>query len=155
MILVLAGVAALALAGADHVSTPFDLEFDQVGGSTGVPTNLLRALARVESGFSASAVSQPNANGTRDYGLMQINTHTLATFGISQTDALDPRTSIKAAVRLLLEIQRELGPHFSAFTWPAAYNAGPHAATHGIGEGYAQRVLWHWMLYDIAHSTGA
>lgn len=152
--LVVGAAAGLAWIVRDHLTTPYDALFDTAGAKHKVPSNLLRAIAWWESrgSFNASAVSPENSNGSRDYGLMQINSRTLAAYGLSVSAALSPATSIDTAARLLVEIRKTLGPRFSAFTWPMAYNVGPDLAPHAAGQVYASQVLWHWQLYDLGRA---
>ncbi len=60
----------------------------------GHETDLLHAIALVESGGNCSAVSKPNRNGSYDIGCMQINSSWLPTlharFGITERDLLIP-----------------------------------------------------------------
>jgi len=147
--LLLGAAAGLAFAVRNHLATPYDPLFDEMGARYHVPPNLLRAIARVESGFRPDAVSPENINGTKDYGLMQLNTATLRRVGLSIADAMVPRRNVDAAARLLQSIRGELGERFSSFTWPMAYNVGSDLHPAIAGEDYARRVLWHWQLYDL------
>jgi soluble lytic murein transglycosylase-like protein len=143
--------AAAALLVADYVSTPFDAIFDAEGDASGVPGTLLRAIARHESGFRADVVGVPNPNGTRDYGLMQINDATARAMGLEVGKLLDPRYNVHAAVALLLRLKRELGNAYSPQTWIAAYNAGsPAILKRGVfNVAYTSEVTWHWQLYQL------
>lgn len=90
-----------------------------------VDPNLVLAIARVESGYDASRISAPNANGSRDYGLMQVNERNFSWLGLTPASALDPCQSIRAGVRVL--------------TGLSAYNTG--RPTAGIDNGYAPKVI--------------
>jgi len=67
----------------------------------GVDPFLALAIAQQESSFNPNAVSQPNKNGTVDYGLMQINSSNLSSLGLTPNSALDPQQNIDAAMQLL------------------------------------------------------
>lgn len=88
-----------------------------------VDPQLLRAIAMVESGLDAAAVNRANANGSRDLGLMQINSAwlpALARWRITENDLFDPCVSAYVGAWILAGNIARLGP-----TWQAvgAYNA--------------------------------
>jgi soluble lytic murein transglycosylase-like protein len=148
--LLFAGAAAYAFAVKDFGATPYDREFDAAGAKYGVPSNLLRAIARKESNFR-NVDSRPNANGTVDHGVMQVNDRTAAHYGVSVSALSNPATCIDVAAHLLSDIRRELiaRGRFSPFTWPAAYNVGGDLQPAAIGEAYASAVLFNWIRYDL------
>lgn len=154
-LVLLGGALALTFAVRNHLATPYDDAFETAAKRHSVPANLLRALATVETGggdpkaMRADAVSPPNANGTRDYGLMQINAFNLERLGISTSQALNPYTSADAAARVLADMRRSLGDRFSSFTWAAAYNVGPDLKPELTGQAYAAKVLYHWQLFEL------
>lgn len=82
------------------------------------------AIATCESNLNATEVSAPNSNGTRDWGVMQINDggtlqNLLAESGQSSTNlnqALDPTWNVKAGYTLFT--QRGWAP------WTCAYKLG-------------------------------
>ena len=87
-----------------------------------VDSSLLYAIAQTESGMNPLAVGR-NRNGSRDIGLMQINSAwlpTLAAYGISERDLFQPCTSIHVGAWLLAHNFQRLG-----YNWDAvgAYNA--------------------------------
>ncbi len=87
-----------------------------------VDLNLLRAIAKVESGMNPKAVGK-NTNGSNDTGLMQINDWwlpTLAKHGIKKSDLLDACTSAYVGAWILARSIQQHGP-----TWRAvgAYNS--------------------------------
>ncbi len=136
---------------ADHLGTPFDNLFDSIGKQYAVDPNLLRAIAKHESGFNPSAVSKPNKNGTKDYGLMQINDATARAFAIPVEQLLNPSVSIGAAAKLLASIRKELGDKLTPQTLIAAYNAGsPAIKSRGIfNTAYVADVMTHYQLYSM------
>ena len=76
-----------------------------------VSSELLYAIARTESALDPQAVGR-NRNGTRDIGLMQINSAwlpTLAAHGIGERDLFDPCTSIHVGAWILAGNVQRLG----------------------------------------------
>lgn len=152
VLITLAAAAGLAYIVRDHLTTPFDSAFEARGKAWGVPPNLLRAIGHVESRFNAAALdpaSHDYPNGTRDVGVMQINSATGQRYGYSREDLRDPLKNIDAAAHYLDELKANLGARLSSYTWPAAYNVGPDLLPHDRGVLYASSVLYHWQLYDL------
>lgn len=139
---VVAGAAAWVYS-AGFQATPFDALFRSAAAKWSVDENLLRAIAWVESRLNARAVSPPNRNGTKDYGLMQINEATARALGVPVDRLLDPEVSIDTAARLLSLLKKELGRIFSLPTLVSAYNAGsPTVLKSGIvNPDYVGKVL--------------
>jgi soluble lytic murein transglycosylase-like protein len=109
--------------------------WEQAAERYGVSPDLLRAIARTESGLDPRAVGH-NRNGSRDIGLMQINSAwlpQLAAHGIAERDLFDPCTSIHVGAWILAGNVRRLG-----YTWEAvgAYNA----TNPTLRRAYAERV---------------
>jgi soluble lytic murein transglycosylase-like protein len=101
----------------------------------GVSSELLYAIARTESALDPQAVGH-NQNGTRDIGLMQINSAwlpTLATRGIGEHELLEPCTNIQVGAWILAGNVQRLG-----YTWDAigAY----HSASPARRRAYAERI---------------
>lgn len=87
--------------------------FTAASRRSGVPANLLAAVATVESGDDPHAVSRSGAEG-----LMQLMPGTAASLGV---DAMDPVQAVDGAARLLASGLKEFGSVDLAL---AAYNAG-------------------------------
>ncbi|OQC18086.1 lytic transglycosylase domain-containing protein [Candidatus Skiveiella danica] len=109
--------------------------WEQAAERYSVSPELLYAIARTESGLDPQAVGL-NRNGSRDIGLMQINSAwlpKLTTHGIAERDLFDPCTSIHVGAWILAGNVQRLG-----YTWEAigAYNATNPA----LRRAYAERV---------------
>jgi len=130
-----AGSTRLNVAFAVCVVLPAQACWEEAATRYRVSPALLYAIALVESNLDPRAVGQ-NRNGTRDIGLMQINSGwlpRLAGYGIEETHLYDPCTSIHVGAWILAENVSRLG-----YTWEAvgAYNAtSPH-----LREAYAAKV---------------
>jgi soluble lytic murein transglycosylase-like protein len=85
---------------------------------TGVDEAWLRAIAHVESGFAADAVSPKGA-----VGVMQLMPETAADYDV--TDRTDPNQSIQAGARHLRDLIRRYPGDLRRVA--AAYNAGTGA----------------------------
>lgn len=66
----------------------------------GDEANIARAIAQAESGMREDAISKPNWNGTKDYGLMQINSCHADKVGGNLDALLDAETNIKVAKQI-------------------------------------------------------
>lgn len=135
-------VSAFTLAGLATAITalPAQACWEQAANRYGLNSELLYAIARTESGLNPQAIGR-NANGSRDIGLMQINSTwlpRLSTHGIQESDLLDPCTSIHVGAWILAHNVRRFG-----HTWEAvgAYNA----TRPELRRAYAQRVYRHLM----------
>jgi soluble lytic murein transglycosylase-like protein len=125
---------ALALCAA----LPAQACWDDAARRYQVSSALLYAIARTESGLNPLAVGR-NGNGSRDIGLMQINSSwlpTLAAHGINERDLFEPCTSIEVGAWILAGNVSRLG-----YTWDAvgAYNARSPA----LRRAYADKVRRH------------
>lgn len=85
----------------------------------------MAGLAQTESGFETSLISKPNHDGSRDFGLYQINSKNLAKLGLTHETAMDP-----------CEASRAAATWFSIFS---VYNTGN--ARDGFLNGYVRRVV--------------
>ncbi len=124
----------LAIAGL-LVAAPSWACWDEAAARYGLSSHLLYAIARTESSLNPAAVGH-NRNGTRDIGLMQINSSwlpALAGHGIAEHHLFDACTSIHVGAWILAGNVARLG-----YTWDAvgAYNA----RNPRLRRAYAQRV---------------
>lgn len=88
-----------------------------------VDVALVHAIAAVESGFDPSAVNRANKNGSRDIGLMQINSSwlpVLARWSITEDKLFDPCVSAYVGAWILADNIARLGRNWRAV---GAYNA--------------------------------
>lgn len=97
--------------------------FYQASETYHVPAALLKAIAVVESNNNPLAVNMSNKNGTRDIGLMQINSQwlkKLEKYGISEEDLYNPCQNIIVSAWIL---RQALDTH--GYTWQGigAYNS--------------------------------
>lgn len=105
---------------------------------------LLYAIAKVESGLNPAARNR-NSDGSRDIGLMQINSRhlpALAQFGIGEQQLISqPCTSVMVGAWILAGFIREKG-----YGWQAvgAYNAGTRPERDSRRARYAVAV---WRYY--------
>jgi soluble lytic murein transglycosylase-like protein len=94
----------------------YDRYFDEAGQHYNIPPLLLKKIATIESGINPKAINK-NANGTVDYGLMQINSshlRRLSQWGINEQNILDPKVNIYAGSWLLSEHIKEHGFNLQA-----------------------------------------
>ena len=110
--------------------------FEHAAQRYGVPTVLLQAIAHQESGGRATAINV-NRNGSRDIGLMQINSgwlKTLARHGIHEHDLYDPCVNTLVGAWILAN---NFARHGYTTQGLGAYNA----ASPDKRERYARQVL--------------
>lgn len=125
-------------------------------GSRLVSPNLLHALAWHESRFNPGAVSAANTNGTRDYGLMQINSVNLAPNGLTPDTALsDVNGNVRAAVSVLQEGEpnaKGLADLISIYNAGQAEGGGPRKRADGsyVNAAYVSDVYGKWLLVTVA-----
>jgi soluble lytic murein transglycosylase-like protein len=110
--------------------------FDLAAQRYNVSPALLQAIAQHESGGRATVINT-NPNGSRDIGLMQINSSwlpTLARHGISERDLYDPCVNVLVGAWILSNNFARLGYTTQGL---GAYNA----SSPDKRERYAQQVL--------------
>ncbi|MFA0013787.1 lytic transglycosylase domain-containing protein [Vibrio lentus] len=118
--------------------------FDEAALYYNVNSNLLKAIARVESDFDSKAMNYDNSNETYDIGLMQINSihlPTLKKFKITESVLInDPCVNVYVGAWILSDNFARYG--FNDFAL-GAYNAGGSAKKQQARERYANKVKKH------------
>ncbi len=128
-----------ALAGPAQAAGPFATCFEAAGREFGLNPVLLEAIAQHESGLRIDAVGR-NRDGTKDLGLMQINSRhlpELARYGIDEARLLtDACTNVRVGARVLARAVQAQGA-----TWRAvgSYNTGA-GGRDSVRAGYVSRV---------------
>lgn len=113
---------ALDAGGRVAPSVPYSAVFDAAGARWGISPRLLAAVAKVESGYRADAVSSAGA-----VGVMQLMPETAQGLGV---DPHDPVASIDAGARLLRDLRDRFGSIEVAL---GAYNVGPGTISRAGG----------------------
>jgi len=99
----------------------------QSANQYGVPVNVALGIASHESGFNPNATNN-NTNGTTDYGVMQLNTSVLQTFGLTPAQAFDPQTNIDTSMKLMSMYLSKYNGDVNTALWAYASGAGTVAA---------------------------
>lgn len=113
-----------------------------------IEPELLQAIADVESGYRADAINHANSNGTRDIGLMQINSIHLPRLlkqGITEERLLsEPCLSVEVGASILVEFIQRFGYNWTAV---GSYNvgAGPGPQREALRRRYAEKI---WPRYE-------
>lgn len=103
--------------------TDYEKYFQLAADTYDVPVNLIKAVAKAESNFDASAVSRCGAQG-----VMQLMPATARAMGV--TDSFDPAQNIMGGTKYLRQMLDTFDGDVSKAI--AAYNAGPNAVKkHG------------------------
>lgn len=116
---------------------------------------LLQALATHESGNDPTIVSGANQNGTRDYGLFQINSDNFTRYGLTFANYTDPQVNGQAAVA---ELQRHEPDATSLGDLVSMYNAGERSGGGArknsdgtyVNQAYVRAVLGWYLLFRVA-----
>lgn len=120
--------------------------WERAAAETGTSIQLLQAIAWAESSMRPQAVniSHQNVTGTRDVGLVGVNTESrmLRRLGLTEAELLDPCTNLRAGARILREKFDRYGT-----TWEAvgAYNAS--CTTLKGAACQAARTAYAWRVY--------
>ena len=136
--------ASVLVAFAVLAAGPAHACWEKAAARYGVSSELLVAIARTESNLDPAAIGR-NRDGSRDIGLMQINSAwlpKLATHGIGEHDLLEPCTNIQVGAWILAGNVQRLG-----YTWDAvgAYNAATPF----------KRIRYAWKVYaNLGRATG-
>ena len=123
--------------------------WSKAGQLHAIEPELLRAIADVESGLRPDVINH-NRNGTRDIGLMQINSihlpH-LSARGITEQRLLDePCLSVEVGASVLAGFIARYGYNWTAV---GAYNAGNSPDRQAARLRYARKV---WRRYQVLTS---
>jgi len=109
-----------------------------------VPYDLALGVIKVESNFNPSLIHK-NSNGSRDYGLFQINTinHQWLSEELGITDFLNPYQNIDAGVYMLSQLLKKYDDEHIVLM---SYNMGERAAKNLVSRGidssrYSRRVV--------------
>ncbi|WP_248731357.1 transglycosylase SLT domain-containing protein [Pseudomonas sp. MWU13-2517] len=127
--------------------------WEEVAGRYDLEPELLQAIAAVESNYRAGAMNYANRNGTRDIGLMQINSihlPRLLRLGITEERLLnEPCLSVEVGASILAEFIQRFGYNWTAI---GSYNVGvgPGPKRDALRLQYAQKI---WARYEelVAH----
>jgi len=109
------GAPAPAVGSARLPPTVYDPYIEIVAAENGLSPELIKAVALVESGFDAKAVSHKGAQG-----LMQLMPETARDYGV--TDAFDPLSNLRAGAKHLSGLLDQFDGDLTLAL--AAYNAG-------------------------------
>jgi len=128
-------------------SADLDAIFDAAGMRYCIPPNLLKAIAKVESGFHPDATSKAGA-----MGIMQLMPGTAEYLGV--TDPYDPEQNIMGGAKYIRQMLDRFGGDVRLAL--AAYNAGPGAVEKYNGippysetQNYVPKVLEYYTGGDI------
>lgn len=115
--------------------------FDEAGRAFGINPFLLRGIARIESNLNPNAINR-NANGSVDFGLMQVNSSWVSSMGLDAGRLRsDPCYNVMAGSKVLKLCIDRYG-----YTWEAVgcYNAVSRN----------KRVNYSWKVFDILREQG-
>ena len=109
-----------------------------------VPYDLALGVIKVESNFNPNSIHK-NSNGSRDYGLFQINTinHKWLSEELGITDFLNPYQNIDAGVYMLSQLLKKYDDEHIVLM---SYNMGERAAKNLVNRGiyssrYSRKVI--------------
>jgi soluble lytic murein transglycosylase-like protein len=94
----------------------YESYFQMAGRYYNIPPMLIKNIAIIESAGNPNAIRM-NENGTKDYGLMQINSihfRQLSAWGINEGNILNPKINIFAGSWLLSQHIKERGFNLQA-----------------------------------------
>lgn len=143
-------IVALALVG-ESLCQPVQADcLDDAANYWGVPVPLARAIAMHESGMRPNAVGK-NTNGSRDIGLMQINSWwlpSLAKYGIREADLFDACKNAYIGNWIMAQNILRFGLNWDAV---GAYNA----TTPAKREVYARKIYAQLLRYQAPITSTA
>jgi soluble lytic murein transglycosylase-like protein len=115
--------------------------FQKAGGQYHIDPLLLHAIAQVESGHRSEVV-HINRDGSKDYGIMQVNEANLTAEQRARVIS-DPCFGVEKGAEILAGMISRFG-----YTWAAVggYNAGVSNKRHSARARYAQKI---WSRYRL------
>ena len=120
--------------------------WDEVASRYDIEPELLQAIAAVESGYRTEAMNHSNTDGSRDIGLMQINSMhlpRLLKLGITEDRLLsEPCLSVEVAASILAEFIQRFGYNWTAV---GSYTAGGSPGRETLRMRYAEKI---WARYE-------
>ncbi len=120
--------------------------WDEVASRYDIEPELLQAIAAVESGYRVQALNPTNSDGSRDIGLMQINSMhlpRLAKQGITEERLMsEPCLSVEVGASILAEFIQRFGYNWTAV---GSYNAGVAPERAALRLRYAEKI---WAQYE-------
>jgi soluble lytic murein transglycosylase-like protein len=132
-----------ALIGSQHAWASC---WNEVASRYDIEPELLQAIAAVESGYRAQAVNRSNSDGSRDIGLMQINSMhlpRLAKQGITEERLMnEPCLSVEVGASILAGFIQRFGYNWTAV---GSYNAGGAPEREALRLRYAEKI---WAMYE-------
>ncbi len=139
----LSGVSSAGSSGTVTADTPYEVAsdgtvsmeqiFQKAAAKYGVSSNLLKAVAKVESGYQPGVVSSAGA-----IGVMQLMPGTASSLGV--TNAYDAEQNIMGGAKLLSQLLAQYNNNLDLAL--AAYNAGPgNVAKYGGAPPYTQKYI--------------
>ena len=114
------GISGILKNGLNTIKEDMDSIFEEASALYQIPSKLLRAVAKAESGFNPKAVSKAGA-----MGVMQLMPGTARSLGVS--DPYNARQNILGGAKYLKQNLNRFGGDVSLAL--AAYNAGPGSVT--------------------------
>ena len=138
------GLAAGALLASHHAQACWEAAAQRYG----VSSALLYAIAQTESSLNPQAIGH-NRNGSRDIGLMQINSWwlpKLAAHGITEAHLFDPCTNLHVGAWILAGNVQRLG-----YSWEAV--GAYHARSPSLRRAYVQRIQRRLAQRAVPHHT--
>lgn len=125
--------------------------WDAASESYGIPVDVLKAVAKTESGFNAKARSV-NSDGSHDVGIMQINSSwlpKLEKYGVTRESLRDACTNVKVGAWILSNNAKKLGWNWNAI---GAYNVG--CAKLDKAECDRRRNQYAWKIHTALNKVG-
>ena len=139
---------------------PKELEpvFTQVSTNTGMRIELVQAIAQTESGLDPSAISPANADGSKDYGLFQINNQAHPDYKFVEGDVMGNAAIAERQLNLTAQRADELGvlPQYREKFILAGYNQGQNSipVINGVPQFNAQHKAYITKVYKQMGGLG-